>query len=116
MGETWTARADGVDRRIVRKLRDGGIPVETRVDLHGLTRAKAADVLDRFVTGSRAAGRRCLLVIHGRGLHSGPEGPALRDVVRDCLTTGAHAGAVLACGSAPAASGGPGATIVYLRR
>ena len=115
-GEVWTARADGVDRRVVRKLRAGEIPIEAEVDLHGLTRLKAADALNRFLTASRAAHRRCLLIIHGRGLHSGPDGPALRDVVRDRLTAGAHAGAVLACGSAPAASGGPGATIVFLRR
>jgi DNA-nicking Smr family endonuclease len=115
-GEIWTARADGVDRRIFRKLRRGEIPVEARVDLHGLTRANAARALARFMTASRGADHRCLLVIHGRGLHSGGEGAALRELVRRELTAAAHTGAVLACGTAAPCQGGPGATVVYLRR
>lgn len=116
IGQTWAARADGIDRRIVRKLRDGAIPIESQIDLHGLTRLKAAHALDRFISASRAGGRRCLLVIHGRGLHSGPDGPALLDVVRAALTTGTHAAVVLVCASAAPPQGGGGATLVYLRR
>jgi DNA-nicking Smr family endonuclease len=112
----WIARADGVDRRVLRKLRDGTIALEARVDLHGLTRAKALATLERFVSTARAAGQRCLLVIHGRGLHSGDDGPTLRDLVRESLTTGSLAGAVLACTTASASQGGAGATVVYLRR
>lgn len=111
----WTARANGVDRRVLRKLRDGTIAVEAQLDLHGLTRAKALAALERFVSTGRASGRRCLLVIHGRGLHSGHDGPALLDVVRETLTAGAPSGVVLACTSAPASKGGTGATLVYLR-
>jgi DNA-nicking Smr family endonuclease len=112
----WIARADGVDRRVLRKLREGTIPVEGRVDLHGLTRVNALAALERFLSTARAADQRCLLVIHGRGLHSGDEGPTLRDVVRDALSTGALSGVVLACTQAPPSQGGAGATLVYLRR
>jgi DNA-nicking Smr family endonuclease len=115
-GEIWSARADGVDRRIFRKLRDGGIPIEARIDLHGLTRAKAAVALARFLTASHGAGRRCLLVVHGRGLHSGGQGAPVRDLVRHELTAATRAGTVLACGSAAPSQGGPGAALVYLRR
>lgn len=112
----WTARAGGVDRRVLRKLRDGTIPIDRRVDLHGLTRVKAMAALERSVASARAAGERCLLVIHGRGLHSGEDGPTLRDAVREALTAGALSGAVLACTLAPPPQGGAGATLVYLRR
>lgn len=112
----WTARADGVDRRVLRRLRDGALPVEAQLDLHGLTRVKALAKLERFVSAARAAGRRGLLVIHGRGLHSGDEGPALARTVREALTEGAAAGVVLACTSAPPDKGGAGATLVYLRQ
>jgi DNA-nicking Smr family endonuclease len=115
-GQGWTARADGVDRRVLRKLRDGTIAVEVRVDLHGLTRVKAMGALERFVASARASGQRCLLVIHGRGLHSGDDGPTLRDAVREALTAGSLSGAVLACTLAPPPQGGAGATLVYLRR
>jgi len=112
----WTARADGVDRRVLRTLRDPATPLEAQVDLHGLTRVKALDALGRFLSTSRASGKRRLLVIHGRGLHSGHDGPTLMDVVREALTNGAHAAAVLACTPAPPSRGGAGATVVYLRR
>ena len=115
-GEHWTLLDEGVDRRILRKLRAEDIPVEGRIDLHGLTRAKAAIALGRFIAASRAAGHRCLLIIHGRGLHSGGEGAALRDLVRNELSTSTHAGNVLACAMAPPSQGGSGATLVYLRR
>ncbi|MEO8211829.1 MAG: Smr/MutS family protein [Myxococcales bacterium] len=115
-GHAWTLRADGVDRRMLRKLRAGEIPVEAELDLHGLTRARAAAAVDRFLAAARAGGRRSVLIIHGRGLHSGTDGPALRDAVRAALTGGIHAAAVLACCAAPPARGGAGATVVLLRR
>jgi DNA-nicking Smr family endonuclease len=115
-GESWSGRAGGVDRRMLRKLRAGSVPVEAELDLHGLTRAAAAPALERFLAAARAAGRRCLLVIHGRGLHSEGGSAALRPVVRQALIGGASAGAVLAFTSAPPALGGSGATLIYLRR
>jgi DNA-nicking Smr family endonuclease len=116
VGETWTARANGVDRKLVRKLGAGQLGVEARIDLHGRSRDETGRGLERFLAQALAAGQRAVLVIHGRGLHSSGDGPTLRDVVREALTgrpLGAH---VLACSSAPPALGGPGATLVWLRR
>jgi DNA-nicking Smr family endonuclease len=115
-GEVWTARADGVDARLLRKLRAGERPIEARLDLHGLTRTRATVAINGFLAASRAAGQRCLLIIHGRGLHSGPNGPALREAVRASLTAGPQSGAVLVCCTAPPEKGGAGATLVFLRR
>ena len=120
-GESWSGRADGVDRRVVRKLRAGALPVEATLDLHRKPRAAAAAALDQFVGAARAAGRRCLLVIHGRGLHSETgtapaAGPPLRQVVKEALLAGPHAAAVLAFSSAPPSQGGAGATLILLRR
>jgi DNA-nicking Smr family endonuclease len=115
-GDTWVGRGDGADRRLLRRLRRGEIPVEATLDLHGRRRAEAARDLDRFLADARAAGRRCLLVIHGRGLHSGAAGPALRDVLRAALTRGDAAAGILAFASAPPPIGGAGATLVLLRR
>ena len=115
-GELWTARADGVDARLLRKLRAGELPIDARLDLHGLTRTRATAAINVFLAASRAAGQRCLLIIHGRGLHSGPNGPALREAVRTSLTAGPQSGAVLVCCTAPPEKGGAGATLVFLRR
>jgi DNA-nicking Smr family endonuclease len=115
-GEGWAARADGVDRRVLRQLRQGTIAVQGKIDLHGLSRAQALRALDSFLAAARADGRRCLLIVHGRGLHSEDRGATLRDAVREQVTTGAQAAGVLAGSSAPPALGGPGATLVWLRR
>jgi DNA-nicking Smr family endonuclease len=115
-GETWTARANGIDRRFTSKLRSGALPVEARIDLHGRSREEALRTLERFVAGATAGGRRCVLVIHGRGLHSSGEGPTLRDAVREALIAGAIAGHALAASSAPPSLGGAGATVGWLRR
>jgi DNA-nicking Smr family endonuclease len=63
-----------------------------------------------------AKGRRCVLLIHGRGLHSGPGGPALRPALVEFLSRRPLAKHVLAFTSAPPRHGGPGALLVLLRR
>ena len=115
-GELWSARADGIDRRFIRKLGAGKVEIEARIDLHGRSRAASERALDSFLERARANGQRCLLVIHGRGLHSGADGPALRETVRAALGEGPHAAQVLACVTAPPPLGGGGATLVWLRR
>lgn len=112
-GERWTARANGIDRAFLKKLATGKVP-EAKIDLHGQTRKEAFRALDRFASAS--GGARALLIVHGRGLHSGEEGPTLRDTVRDFLIHGAFAARVLAATSAPPPLGGAGATLVWLRR
>jgi len=112
----WHLRSAGIDRRTVKRLRAGHVTVEARLDLHGLTRSRAIDALERFLAVARASQRRGLLVIHGRGLHSGADGPTLTNVVREALAHGAHADAVLAAVPAPPRLGGEGATLVWLRR
>ncbi len=104
------------DKRLVRRLRDGDYPIEARLDLHGHTRDEATAALERFVVQSVAAGRRCVLVIHGRGLNSGDAGPVLGDVVHRALAAGAAARAILAFAHAGPAQGGDGATLVLLRK
>ncbi|HEX2659695.1 MAG TPA: Smr/MutS family protein [Polyangia bacterium] len=113
-GERWTARANGIDRAFLKKLAAGKIPVEATLDLHGQTKKEALRVLDRFAAAS--GGARALLIVHGRGLHSGEEGPTLRDTVRDFLIRGSFAARVLVATSAPPPLGGAGATLVWLRR
>src|SRR6266851_9297075 len=58
-------RFAGVDRATVERLRRGRRPVEASLDLHGMTQAEAHRALSAFIAGSRAAGRRCVLVITG---------------------------------------------------
>ena len=116
VGESVAATAPGMDRRMIKRLRAGQFAVEGELDLHGRTREQAADDLTRFFARARDDGKRCLLVIHGRGLGSGPEGAVLPALVRHTLAEGPLRRLVLAFTSAPPSLGGDGALLVLLRR
>ena len=115
-GENLSAAAFGVAHDLVRSLARGEIEPEAESDLHHLTADVAAHQAERFIEQSVEKGRRCVLLIHGRGLHSGPSGPALRSALLEYLCRQPLAKHVLAFTSAPPRHGGTGALIVLLRR
>jgi len=115
-GEQYALLARGADRRLVRALRAGQARPEARLDLHGSDGVTARASLRAFVERAAAEGRRCLLVIHGRGHHSGPAGPVLCDAILEELARPPLSKRVLAVASAPPALGGPGAALMLLRR
>ncbi len=109
-------RAAGVSQDIVRKLRRGEFAVQGHVDLHGLTREEAKRDVEAFLRASRNGGKRCVLVVHGRGLHSKDQLPVLKDALRTWLQTARFSRHVLAFATARPADGGAGAIYVLLRR
>lgn len=106
----------GFDERVLRKLRTGVFSFQAHVDLHGLTKEQAKSELEQFIQRSRVAGRRCVLVVHGRGLHSKDQIPVLKQSVQVWLSHGRPAKHVLAFCSAQPQDGGAGAVYVLLRR
>jgi DNA-nicking Smr family endonuclease len=109
-----TGATPGVSRQTVRMLGRGELPVEATCDLHGMRAEPARGRLARFIEDSVRSGRRAVLVVCGRGLHSGPLGPVLLEVAIEVLAS-AHP-QVLAFTSAPPRQGGEGALMVLLRR
>lgn len=109
----YAARAPGVSHAQIADLRAGKIHAEGSLDLHGSTVAPALAELRQFLFESRRIGRRCVLVIHGKGSHS-VHGAPLRDAVLHELL-GPLSGMVHAFASAAPADGGEGATYVLLR-
>ncbi len=109
-------RVAGLDQAVVRKLRRGEFAVQGHVDLHGMTREEAKGAVERFLRQARNAGKRCVLVVHGRGLHSKDQLPVLKDALRTWLSTARFARHVLAFASARPVDGGAGAVYVLLRR
>jgi DNA-nicking Smr family endonuclease len=109
-------RVTGLDPAIVRRLRKGEFAVQGHVDLHGLTRAEARAEVERFLRAARSAGKRCVLVVHGRGLHSDDQVPVLKEALKTWLAQGRFARHVLAFASARPSDGGTGAVYVLLRR
>ncbi|MHB8418371.1 MAG: Smr/MutS family protein [Myxococcales bacterium] len=116
VGERIGGSVPDLDQRTRRRLRRGEIAVEARLDLHGLRQAEAEAALTRFVRAEQERGRRCVLVVHGRGLNSGEGGPVLKEGAVRWLTHGAVGRCVLAFCSALPRDGGVGALYVLLRR
>ena len=108
--------APGVDRRLAQRLHRGDYAVQAHIDLHGHTVEEAKVVVDRFLTSAYAAGQRCILLIHGRGLNSKDNKPVLKEQVRIWLSHGRLSRLVLAFATAPLTNGGAGAVYVLLRR
>ena len=108
--------AHGLDRRLLRRLRRGYFSVQAHIDLHGRTRKEAREVLPGFIAESRKRGRRCVLIVHGRGLNSKDQIPVLKESLKVWLTRGAMSRSVLAFCTARPPDGGAGAVYVLLRK
>jgi DNA-nicking Smr family endonuclease len=106
-------RAAGIDRRSAERLRRGRLPIEGRLDLHGMTQAAAVERLAEFIARAEGAGKRCVLVITGKGLASGG---VLRDQVPRWLNLPPNRARVLAFDYARQQDGGSGALYVLLKR
>lgn len=108
--------APGLDRRLLLRLRRGDYSVQAHVDLHGLTREEAHIRVDQFVHEARLRSRRCVLIVHGRGLNSKDQIPVLKESVRVWLTRGKISRSVLCFATARPTDGGSGAVYVLLRK
>jgi DNA-nicking Smr family endonuclease len=107
-----------VDRSTGDKLRRGNLAIDGRLDLHGLTQTEAHEALDRFLSGSAHMGRRCVLVITGKGVGAsgGLGGGVLRQAVPRWLNEAPNRARILAVMPAQPRHGGAGALYVLLKR
>jgi DNA-nicking Smr family endonuclease len=110
-GEEISFARPGVQSGVLRKLRRGQYRVQGELDLHGLTVAEAKSALRGFLARALAQHARCVRIIHGKGLRSGPRGPVLKQAVGGVLR---RVDAVLAVVSARDVDGGTGAVYVLL--
>lgn len=106
----WTR--PGIPRSTLRDLRRGRWVVEARLDLHGLNRDEARHQVSLFVADCVARERRCVRIVHGKGLRSPGREPVLKRLVLGWL---AQKKEVLAFCQARTVEGGAGAVIVLLR-
>ncbi|MEH6470603.1 MAG: Smr/MutS family protein [Halopseudomonas sp.] len=111
--ETLLFAANGVQLNTMKKLKQGHIPWQQGLDLHGFSVDQARDDLSRFI---RDAGRdqlRCVLVVHGKALTHDGTPPIIKSYVNDWLQQFPQ---VLAFVSAQPRDGGTGAVYVLLKR
>jgi DNA-nicking Smr family endonuclease len=105
----------GVDRRLLRRLRRGEYSFQAHLDLHGLNRSQARGKVGEFIRKSTMEGKKCVLIVHGRGHGSKDNIPVLKTKLAAWLTRGAIGKKVLAYTSAMPYDGGTGAVYVLLR-
>lgn len=107
----------GVDKRTFERLRKGKMQIEARLDLHGHTQEAAHRALDAFIEAAYDAGRRCILVITGKGMR-GEEGRrgVLREKVPQWLSSGRLSPMIVSWQPAQPRDGGEGALYILIRR
>ncbi|WP_455366657.1 Smr/MutS family protein [Kaarinaea lacus] len=104
---------NGVQQKILSKLKKGQFPIERKIDLHGSTIDEAGKKLQHTINTALANQYRCVLVVHGRGKGSFDNKPAIKTHVNQWLRS---CNDVLAFCSAQPYHGGTGAVYVLLRR
>ena len=102
----------GLPREILRKLRRTHWVIQDTLDLHGLTGDEAVAETAVFLAACRREGRRCVRIVHGKGLRSPGREPVLKRRIRKLLT---RRDEVLAFVEPRALHGGGGAVIVLLQ-
>jgi DNA-nicking Smr family endonuclease len=115
----------GLDTRSAERLKRGQLPIEGRLDLHGMTQEAARLALDHFIADAYAQGRRAVLVITGKRLapRGAPDEPwhyaiggVLKHMTPRWLNEAPNRSRVLAFTEAQPRHGGAGALYVLIRR
>jgi DNA-nicking Smr family endonuclease len=118
------AQGEALDRQTARQLERGRLPVEARLDLHGMRQRDAHVALRRFLKGAHGKDLRHVLVITGKGrdpearrsFFAEEEPGVLRQAVPHWLAAPELAGIVVSYSEAPRRLGGEGALYVRLRK
>lgn len=105
-------RRPGIGLDVTRRLRAGHWSIQRQLDLHGLRRDEAREVLGEFIRMAHRTGLRCVRIVHGKGLGSPGKTPVLKSRVQAWLVQKRE---VLAFVQARADEGGAGALIVLLQ-
>ena len=122
VAQTEDGGSPQLDARTDARLRRGQMPIEARIDLHGNTQDEAHRRLNEFVLRAQSQGKRCVLVITGKGSSRGGlrDGEANVGILRQklplWLSMAPLRGLVLKCYPAVQRDGGTGAWYLYLKR
>ena len=103
---------NGLAITVLRDLRRGRWVIQDEIDLHGLNREQARHLVASFLLTCLHQGKRCVRIVHGKGLGSPQKQSILRQLVRGWL---AQRQEVLAYCQAKPQDGGEGALLVLLR-
>jgi len=122
---TSTLNPGGLGKHEARAIKRGRLPIDDRIDLHGMTQDVARSELVGFIRVSAGRGLKCVLVITGKGspLHEPDDAHfmvrqpgVLRNAVPGWLSGPELGRFVIGFQSALPRDGGGGALYVLLRR
>ena len=102
----------GLQKRILRRLARGQMPLDAEIDLHGMTVDKARGTLLVFLDEALSYRYRCVRIIHGKGYSSAQRTPVIKGLLDRWLRLNNR---VLAFCSAQPRDGGTGALYVLLK-
>ncbi len=111
-----------MDRRNFNRLQKGQMPIDARLDLHGMTVEQAKLRLKSFLLNAHGRGDRVILVITGKGLRSGfdefnrPNRGVIREGLPQWVKDKTLAPMIVQITPAHRQHGGDGAFYLYLRR
>ena len=111
-----------MDRKTFTRMSKGRLNPDARIDLHGMTAARAQTALSAFLLSAFSRGDRLVLVITGKGRPRRSPGPmpdeegVLKRELPHWLTMPPLSAVVLDYAAAHRRHGGSGAYYVYLRR
>ena len=111
-GEELLFSRSGVQPAMMKKLRRGQFAIEAELDLHRMTSDEARLATSTFLQLARQGGKRCIRIIHGKGLGSPNKLPVLKTKLNHWLK---QRDEILAFCSARPVDGGTGAVYVLLR-
>ena len=106
-------RPVGIDRRRFERLKQGRLPIEGVLDLHGRTQVEAHLALEHFLARAQLRGWRCVLIVTGKGQAGGG---VLRHMLPRWLAEARHRQYVVAYTPARPGHGGEGAFYVLVKR
>lgn len=103
----------GVQQRTLAKLKKGQLPIDARLDLHGMTADEANASLEHFFVECRTHQVKVVLIVHGKGQATQQARPILKNLVNRWLRENKN---VLAFDTCKPKDGGAGAVYVLLRK
>lgn len=103
----------GLQKAVLKKLRQGKMPIEASIDLHGLTAEQARNAMIEFMDYCYQQQFKVVCIVHGKGFGSSSKKPVIKPLVNKWLQ---ELHEVLAFSSAQPKDGGTGAVYVLLRK
>jgi DNA-nicking Smr family endonuclease len=103
----------GIQNSLLKQIRNGKLPVEDHLDLHGYNRDDTRKNLLAFISHAQGQGYKIVCIVHGKGYHSEDGRPVLKAMVNKWLQ---NINEVLAFVTAQPKDGGTGAVYALIKR